>query len=101
MRPAYADILPLRGKDPQAAGKRSSWAFFVCLHLISQFKGYSLGPLGLSSPNIAQRHALHVERTAEKAPLGQLLYDTRVALQWYVLTELFTHSGDSEIVRGL
>ena len=26
-----------------------------------------LGPLGLNSPNIAQRHALHVERTAEKA----------------------------------
>ena len=27
----------------------------------------SLGPLGFNSPNIAQRHALHVERTAEKA----------------------------------
>ena len=26
-----------------------------------------LGPLGFNSPNIAQRHALHVERTAEKA----------------------------------
>ena len=26
-----------------------------------------LGPLGCNSPNIAQRHALHVERTAEKA----------------------------------
>ena len=27
----------------------------------------SLGPLGFNAPNIAQRHALHVERTAEKA----------------------------------
>ena len=26
-----------------------------------------LGPLGFNSPNTAQRHALHVERTAEKA----------------------------------
>ena len=26
-----------------------------------------LGLLGFNSPNIAQRHALHVERTAEKA----------------------------------
>ena len=26
-----------------------------------------LGPLGFNSPNIAQRHALHVERTAETA----------------------------------
>ena len=26
-----------------------------------------LGPLGFNSPDIAQRHALHVERTAEKA----------------------------------
>ena len=26
-----------------------------------------LGPLGFNSPNIAQRHALHVERNAEKA----------------------------------
>jgi len=26
-----------------------------------------LGPLGFNSPNIAQRHALHVERTAVKA----------------------------------
>ena len=26
-----------------------------------------LGSLGFNSPNIAQRHALHVERTAEKA----------------------------------
>ena len=26
-----------------------------------------LGPLGFNSPNIAQRHALHLERTAEKA----------------------------------
>ena len=25
------------------------------------------GPLGFNSPNTAQRHALHVERTAEKA----------------------------------
>ena len=25
------------------------------------------GPLGFNSPNIAQRHALHVERTAKKA----------------------------------
>ena len=28
-----------------------------------------LGALGFNSPNIAQRHALHVERTAEKAYL--------------------------------
>ena len=26
-----------------------------------------LGPLGFNSLNVAQRHALHVERTAEKA----------------------------------
>ena len=26
-----------------------------------------LGPLGFNSPSIARRHALHVERTAEKA----------------------------------
>ena len=26
-----------------------------------------LGPLGFDSPKIAQRHALHVERTAKKA----------------------------------
>jgi len=26
-----------------------------------------LGPLGFNSPNIAQRHALHVARAAEKA----------------------------------
>ena len=33
-----------------------------------------LGPAGFNSPNIAHRHALHVERTAEKAAsLGGLL----------------------------
>jgi len=30
-----------------------------------------LGPLGFNSLNIAQRHALHVERTAEKAFEGE------------------------------
>ena len=30
-------------------------------------RGVPLGPLGFHSPNIAQRHALRVERTAEKA----------------------------------
>ena len=33
----------------------------------STLKFGPLGPLGYNSPNIAQRHALHVERTAEKA----------------------------------
>ena len=33
----------------------------------SDFLCVSLGPLGFNSPNIAQRHALHVERTAEEA----------------------------------
>ena len=32
-----------------------------------QAREHPLGPLGFNSPNIAQRHALHVERTAEKA----------------------------------
>ena len=35
---------------------------FVCV-----CGGLPLGPFGFDSPNIAQRHALHVERTAEKA----------------------------------
>ena len=35
-------------------------------HLVTVPHG-PLGPLGFNSPNIAQRHALHVERTAEKA----------------------------------
>jgi len=30
-------------------------------------EGVPLGPLGFNSPSIAQRHALHVERSAEKA----------------------------------
>ena len=31
-----------------------------------------LGPLGLNSPSIAQRHALHVERTAEKVCVEEI-----------------------------
>ena len=35
--------------------------------VVGEVSAGPLGPLGFNSPNIAQRHALHVERTAEKA----------------------------------
>ena len=65
----YADLLGQHSKVKQvpARGPRS---------LISQDRtprplkcaGGPLSPFGFNSPNIAQRHALHVERTAERTP---------------------------------
>ena len=45
------------------------WARYPCIPLKWRGGAYAptAGPLGFNSPNIAQRHALHVERTAEKA----------------------------------
>jgi len=52
-----------RAPDPEPGiVNPAPWPWGCTVH-----RGGPLGPLGCISPNIAQRHALHVERTAEKA----------------------------------
>ena len=69
-------LSPLPGPSPVRYFSPSAYFSPTALTPKQQFPAEGLwcfgplGPLGFNSPNIAQRHALHVERTAEKAQLG-------------------------------
>ena len=60
--------VPSAGRLPLLITREFSRTYTVKDILIPPlFISRPLGPLGFNSPNTAQRHALHVERTAEEA----------------------------------
>ena len=59
-------------------------------------RGVPLGPLGFNSPNIAQRHALRIERTADISDFGlRLALQCRGSVQLTAL-ERMQHIQDSQ-----